>query len=207
MQDYILVLYDSRHGSVKNLANQVGLGIEKQHLNARLRTVPRVSAVSEQTEDEIPENGDIYANLDDLKNCMGLVLGSPTHFGNMSASLKYFWDSTTPLWMSGRLIGKPAGVFTASASYHGGQESTLLSMMIPLLHHGMLITGLPYSHTQLSTTQTGGSPYGATHVSGINQQANLSADEKQLAFALGERIAILARQLGQKNQDVTIHPL
>ncbi len=193
---YILILYDSRHGSVRNLAQQIARGVDSHpQLEARIRCVPRVSTVCEQLEDEIPASGDVYVSAEDLQNCQGLILGSPTHFGNMSANLKYFLDSTTPLWLSASLSGKPAAVFTASASLHGGQESTLLSMMLPLLHHGMIICGIPYQHAQLTTTTTGGSPYGATHFAGMDNNNQLSEDEKKLAFALGQRMAQLAFKL------------
>ena len=188
---YILVLYYSRHGHVKMLADQIALGIESTGLEARLRTVPAVSTICEATEEDIPASGDIFCTEDDLANCSGLLLGSPTRFGNMAAPLKYFLDSTAGLWMNGALVDKPAGAFTSTSSLHGGQEATLLSMMIPLLHHGMVLAGIPYSEPALTTTKSGGTPYGATHV----QSESLSEEEIQLCQAQGKRIAILASKL------------
>lgn len=195
---YILVLYYSRTGSTANLARYIARGIENINgIEARLRTVPAVSTTCEATEPSIPENGAPYASLEDLKNCAGLVLGSPTRFGNMAAPLKYFIDSTSSLWLTGDLVGKPACVFSSTASMHGGQEATLLSMMIPLLHHGMLLLGVPYTEPALSTTQTGGTPYGVTHLSGPNNNINPSQDEITLAKHLGERIASVALKLNK----------
>ncbi len=191
---FVLVLYYSRHGSVEAMAREVALGVEMTGLEARLRTVPAVSATSEASEDAIPASGPLYCTLEELQACAGLVLGSPTRFGNMAAPLKYFLDGTSSLWLNGGLIGKPAGVFTSTASLHGGQESTLLSMMLPLLHHGMVLAGLPYSHPQLNTTRGGGTPYGASHHAGTNRQP-LSQDESALCRALGSRVAELARKL------------
>lgn len=188
---YILVLYYSRNGHVKTLAEEIAQGVEAGGMEARLRTVPAVSTVCQATEEDIPDSGDIYCSEDDLVNCSGLLLGSPTRFGNMAAPLKYFIDGTAGLWMNGNLIDKPAGVFTSTSSMHGGQESTLLSMMIPLLHQGMLISGIPYSEASLHSTTSGGTPYGASHL----QSDNLSADEKNLCRAQGKRIAQLANQL------------
>jgi NAD(P)H dehydrogenase (quinone) len=188
---YILVLYYSRNGHVKKLAEEIALGVEAGGMEARLRTVPAVSTVCEATEDDIPDSGDIYCSEEDLVNCSGLLLGSPTRFGNMAAPLKYFIDGTAGLWMNGNLIDKPAGVFTSTSSLHGGQESTLLSMMIPLLHQGMLISGIPYSEQSLHSTSSGGTPYGASHL----QSDSLSTDEKNLCRAQGKRIAQLANQL------------
>ena len=188
---YILVLYYSRNGHVKKLAEEIALGVEAGGMEARLRTVPAVSTVCEATEDDIPDSGDIYCSEEDLVNCSGLLLGSPTRFGNMAAPLKYFIDGTAGLWMNGNLIDKPAGVFTSTSSLHGGQESTLLSMMIPLLHQGMLISGIPYSEQSLHSTSSGGTPYGASHL----QSDSLSTDEKNLCRAQGKRIAQLASQL------------
>jgi len=188
---YILVLYYSRHGHVKMLADQIALGIENAGLEARLRTVPAVSTVCESTEEDIPASGDIYCTDDDIANCSGLLLGSPTRFGNMAAPLKYFLDGTAGLWMNGALVDKPAGAFTSTSSLHGGQESTLLTMMIPLLHHGMVLAGIPYSESALTTTKSGGTPYGATHV----QSESLTEEEIQLCQAQGKRIAILASKL------------
>jgi NAD(P)H dehydrogenase (quinone) len=188
---YILVLYYSRNGHVKMLADQLALGIESAGMEARLRTVPAVSTVCEATEDSIPASGDIYCSDDDLSNCAGLLLGSPTRFGNMAAPLKYFLDGTAGLWMNGALINKPAGAFTSTSSLHGGQESTLLTMMVPLLHQGMVFAGVPYSEAALSATKSGGTPYGATHIEGDN----LSAEEIQICQAQGKRIAVLATKL------------
>jgi NAD(P)H dehydrogenase (quinone) len=190
----ILVLYYSRSGTTTQMANHVARGVESvTGIEAIIRTVPDVSANCEQTSDSIPEQGPPYAILDDLKNCAGLALGSPTHFGNMAAALKYFIDSSTELWLSSSLSGKPAGVFTSSGSMHGGQESTLLSMMLPLLHHGMLITGLPYKESALRETTSGGTPYGPSNCS--HNSVGLSEDEKTLCQALGKRLAMFALRL------------
>jgi NAD(P)H dehydrogenase (quinone) len=192
----ILVLYYSRYGAISEMARLIARGIEEvPGMTARLRTVPKVSSVCETTEEEIPDEGAPYAELTDIKECDGLALGSPCHFGNMAAPLKYFLDSTSPLWLSGSLIGKPAGVFTSSSSLHGGQESTLLSMMLPLLHHGMLLCGIPYSENGLLHTTGGGSPYGASHHAGAKNNLPLSEEEKQLCIALGRRLATTARLL------------
>ncbi len=192
----ILVLYYSRHGAIAEMARLIARGIEEiPGMSARLRSVPEVSAVCEATEEDVPETGAPYADADDLKECIGLAMGSPCHFGNMAAPLKYFLDSTTPQWLSGALIGKPAAVFTSSSSLHGGQESTLLSMMLPLLHHGMLICGIPYSETELLHTRGGGTPYGASHHSGAENNLPLSDEEKQLCIALGRRLATTANSL------------
>lgn len=186
----ILVLYYSRSGNVAQMAQQIARGIEEvPGMVARVRTVPAVSAVCEATEDSIPANGPPYATTDDLRECAGLALGSPTRFGNMTAALKYFLDSTGALWLSGALIGKPAVVFTSTASLHGGQETTLTSMMLPLLHHGMLLVGLPYSEPDLTSTTTGGTPYGASHLAGPDSNLALSEEEKRLCRALGQRLA------------------
>ena len=165
-EPYVLVLYYSRHGATREMARHIAQGVERAGLEARLRTVPAVSADCEATAPDIPERGDLYASLDDLAGCAGLVLGSPTRFGNMAAAMKYFLDGTTALWLNGALIDKPAAVFTSTGSLHGGQESTLLTMMLPLLHHGMVMVGLPYSEPALSATRTGGTPYGASHWAG-----------------------------------------
>ncbi|CAB3715549.1 NAD(P)H:quinone oxidoreductase [Trinickia soli] len=196
----ILVLYYSRHGATRDLALAIAQGVDSvAGMQARVRTVPAVSAVSEATAPAIPADGPPYAELRDLEECAGLALGSPTRFGNMAASLKYFLDGTTPQWMSGALSGKPACVFTSTSSLHGGQESTLLSMMLPLLHHGMLMLGIPYTESTLATTQTGGTPYGASHVSGAGaRESVLSADEKTLAVALGARLARTAALLASR---------
>ena len=192
----ILILYYSRHGATKELAQLIARGVEKvSQMQARLRTVPEISTVCEKVADEIPEQGAIYVSNQDLKECCGLILGSPTRFGNMASPLKYFIDNTSSQWLAGALSGKPAAVFTSSSSLHGGQESTLLSMMIPLLHHGMLIMGIPYSESALSSTTTGGTPYGASHVSGTQNDQPISDEEKQLALALGTRIAKVAKKL------------
>jgi NAD(P)H dehydrogenase (quinone) len=197
-QPYILILYYSRNGHVKMLAEQLAQGVEMAGMEARLRTVPSVSAEVEATAESIPEKGDLYCTQEDLANCNGLLLGSPTRFGNMAAPLKYFLDNTGSLWASGALIDKPAGVFTSSSSIHGGQETTLLSMMIPLIHHGMLIAGIPYSESALSSTQKGGTPYGASHVE-ANQ---LTSDEQAICQSQGKRIASLALQLLNNSQKV-----
>jgi NAD(P)H dehydrogenase (quinone) len=192
----ILVLYYSRQGSTRKLAEAIAQGIESvAGCEARLRTVPAVSTVAEATEATIPETGAPYVELADLEQCAGLALGSPTRFGNMAAPLKYFLDTTSALWLSGALVGKPACVFTSTGSLHGGQESTLLSMMLPLMHHGMLIVGLPYTEAALMTTTTGGTPYGASHWSGVTGDHSLSADSRALAVALGKRLALTAKKL------------
>lgn len=194
-EPYILVLYYSRHGATAEMARQIARGVELGGLEARLRTVPSVSADCEAVAPEIPAEGAPYASLDDLKNCAGLALGSPTRFGNMAAPLKYFLDGTSGLWLTGALVGKPAGVFTSTASLHGGQESTLLSMMLPLLHHGMLITGLPYSESALLETRGGGTPYGASHHAGNDGKRALDEHETALCRALGQRLAQTAAKL------------
>jgi len=189
----ILVLYYSRYGATAEMAQRIARGIESvPGCQARLRTVPAVSTVCEATADEIPPEGPPYATLNDLQECAGLVLGSPTRFGNMAAPLKYFIDSSSSLWLSGALAGKPAAVFTSTSSLHGGQETTLLTMMLPLLHHGMLIMGLPYSESELLTTQSGGTPYGPSHTAGTDSKRPLSAEEQHLCSALGKRIATVA---------------
>ncbi len=194
----ILVLYYSRGGNVANMAHQVARGIGEAGCTARLRTVPAISSVCEATEDTIPKDGPPYASKDDLLECDGLVLGSPTRFGNMAAPLKYFLDSTGDLWLSSRLAGKPAAVFTSTGTLHGGQESTLLTMMLPLLHHGMIIMGLPYSETALVHTQGGGTPYGASHYSRMDNKREVDEHEKQLCVALGRRVAETALRLSRK---------
>lgn len=192
----ILVLYYSRHGATLELAQLVCRGVEEvDGMQSRLRTVPELSTVCEATADSIPSHGAPYAETDDLKQCSGLVMGSPTRFGNMAAPLKYFIDSTSALWLASGLSGKPAGVFTSASSMHGGQETTLLSMMLPLLHHGMLLVGLPYSESALINTQTGGTPYGASHLAGAKNNLPVSSEEKQLAIALGRRVAETAKKL------------
>lgn len=195
MQD-ILVLYYSQHGATRELARLIARGIESvPGAQARLRTVPKVSTVCEASAPAVPDSGAPYVERQDLVECIGLALGSPTRFGNMAAAVKYFLDSTTPEWMQGALAGKPACVFTSTASQHGGQESTLLSMMLPLLHHGMVLVGLPYSEAELSSTQTGGTPYGVSHVAGAQNDRPISAEEKQLAIAQGKRLAEMALRL------------
>ena len=192
----ILVLYYSQSGHVLCMAEHIARGIETvDGCSAKLRTVPAISTVCEAVEDTIPDHGHLYANNDDLKLCDGLVLGSPTRFGNMAAPLKYFIDKTSDVWLSGSLIDKPAAVFTSTGSLHGGQESTLLSMMLPLMHHGMFIMGLPYSESTLMTTMDGGTPYGASHLAGSNNDRPLSDNETQLCRALGKRIALTAKAL------------
>lgn len=194
--DEILVLYYSRHGAVRRMANLVARGVESGgSVQARLRTVPRVSTVVEASEDPVPASGDPYVEHRDLHECIGLALGSPTRFGNMAAPLKYFLDSTAPLWPSGVLSGKPAAVFTSTGTQHGGQESTLLSMMLPLLHHGMLLVGLPYTEAGLYRTRSGGTPYGASHVAGLQNELPVSDDEAELCIALGRRLADTALKL------------
>lgn len=189
----VLVLYYSRKGSVHALAELVARGVERvPGVSARLRTVPAVSTVCEATEDEVPADGPPYVALDDLEACIGLALGSPTRFGNMAAPMKYFLDGTIGPWVNGALAGKPACVFTSSGSHHGGQETTLVSMMLPLMHHGMVMVGLPYSERALSNTTTGGTPYGVSHVAGHDGDPVLSEDEKALALAQGERLARMA---------------
>ena len=192
----ILILYYSRHGAVANMAKQCARGVDEvEGMQACLRTVPLVSAECEQVSASIPDQGAPYVTLNDLQQCAGLLLGSPAYFGNMAASLKYFIDSTSSLWMSNQLVNKPAAVFTSSAGLHTGQESALLSMMLPLLHHGMVLVGLPYTETDLHKTQSGGTPYGASHVSGLDNDPQLSAEEKQLCRALGKRVALVASKM------------
>jgi NAD(P)H dehydrogenase (quinone) len=193
---YVLVLYYSRHGATATLARHQARGVEEvAGMEARIRTVPAVSATCEATEATIPDTGAIYCGEADLAGCAGLLLGSPTRFGNMAAPMKYFIDGTSSLWLSGTLAGKPAGVFSSTASLHGGQETTLVSMMLPLLHHGMLITGIPYTEAGLLQTDAGGTPYGATHVAGSDNDRGVTAIEAQLAHAQGRRVAEIARRL------------
>ncbi len=195
MQD-ILVLYYSLHGSTARLAEQVARGINSvEGCRARVRTVPPVTTKTGGTLPPVPDSGPPYATTDDLEACAGLVMGSPTRFGNMAAALKYFLDGTAGAWLSGALSGKPAGVFTSTSSLHGGQESTLLTMAVPLLHHGMLLVGVPYSEAALSTTTTGGTPYGASHLARKQDDTELSDDESAIAFALGRRVAATAVRL------------
>lgn len=192
----ILILYYSANGKVADMARQVARGVEQvRGMSARIRTVPRVSALSEATAGSIPDSGPPYASLDDLCECAGLALGSPTRFGNMAAALKYFLDGTSAEWLSGALAGKPASVFTSSGSMHGGQEATLLSMMLPLFHHGMLLVGIPYSEPGLMRTTGGGTPYGASHVAGERGERPMTRDEKELCVAMGRRLARTAAAL------------
>lgn len=192
----ILVLYYTQGGAVREMAQTIARGIESVNgAKARIRTVPKVSSNCEATESEVPEKGSPYVELQDLEDCKGLALGSPTRFGNMAAPMKYFLDGTTSMWLKGALIGKPAAVFTSSGSMHGGNETTLLTMMLPLMHHGMLILGIPYSEPALGSTTTGGTPYGASHVGGAMDDKPLSEDEKKLCFALGKRLAETAMKL------------
>ena len=197
----ILVLYYSRNGSVAQMARRVARGVESvKGVAARLRTVPPVSAETERPRaPDVPADGPPFAVHRDLTECAGLILGSPTRFGNMAAPLKYFLDGTSALWLSGALVGKPAAVFTSTGTMHGGQESTLLSMMLPLLHHGMLLAGVPYTEAELSSTTSGGTPYGASHVAGTGTAPRpLTAHEEQLCFVLGKRVAALALKLAEK---------
>ena len=190
---YILVLYYSRYGSVKHMAQHIARGIESvSGMEARIRTVPAVSPTTEATEPAIPYAGAPYATLDDLKYCSGLALGSPTRFGNMAAPMKYFIDQTSSLWLSGNLVNKPAVLFSSTSSLHGGQETTLLSMMLPLLHLGFVILGIPYTEPDLTTTQSGGTPYGATHHAGAEGKKPFTEEEQRLCFALGKRLADMA---------------
>jgi len=187
---YVLVLYYSRHGATATLASHVARGVEQvAGMEARLRTVPPVSAAHEGEAEAIPESGPLYCEIEDLRDCAGLVLGSPTRFGNMAAPMKYFIDQTSSLWLSGAMIDKPAAVFTSTSSLHGGQESTLLSMMLPLLHHGMAVLGLPYSEAGLMSSTSGGTPYGASHWAGQANDRDPDAAELQLCRALGQRVA------------------
>ena len=196
MSHEILVLYYSRHGAVRQMAQLVARGIgEVQGAGARVRTVPPVSPVSEATAPAVPDSGAPYVELADLQECAGLALGSPTRFGNMAAPLKHFLDTTSALWLNGALAGKPAALFTSTSTVHGGQESTLLSMMLPLLHHGMVIVGIPYTEPDLTATRTGGTPYGASHTAGVQSDQPLSEHEKRLCVALGRRLAGIAVKL------------
>jgi len=195
MHTNVLILFYSRYGATAKMANLIASGVEQAQVDVILRTVPPVSTVCEATQDSIPTSGAPYVSLDDLQNCDALILGSPTRFGNMAAPLKYFLDSTSNLWLAGKLAGKPAAVFTSTSSLHGGQESTLLSMMLPLLHHGMVLMGIPYSETDLNKTRTGGTPYGASHLAGIESDLPLSEEEERLCRSLGNRVAMMAAQL------------
>lgn len=193
----ILILYYSRTGAVAQLARQVARGVEEAGATARLRTVPPVTAVTQSQAPAVPDDGPPYIEKKDLAECAGVLIGSPTRFGNMAAPLKHFLDSLGAEWVSGTLVGKPAGVFTSTSTMHGGQESTLLSMMLPLLHHGAVIVGIPFTEPLLNSTTSGGTPYGASHVSGVDGVRSLSKDEKQLARALGKRVADIAIRLAR----------
>lgn len=194
----ILILYYSRHGSVAQLARYVARGVEEvDGMRARLRSVPPVAAVTHVAQPPVPEEGAPYASIADLRECSGLILGSPTRFGSMAAPLKHFLDGTAAEWVSGTLSGKPAGVFTSTGTMHGGQESTLLSMMLPLLHHGMLLVGIPFTEDALNATASGGTPYGASHVAGVDGESPISDDERSLARALGRRVAGIAAKLAR----------
>ena len=195
-QPYVLVLYYSRHGAVAQLAQHIARGVAQvTGMEARLRTVPPVSTTCEAVDPAVPDDGAPYVSLDDLRGCAGLALGSPTRFGNMAAPMKYFLDGTAPLWLSGELVGKPASVFSSTSSMHGGQESTLLSMMLPLIHQGMMLLGLPYTEPALNATERGGTPYGATHVTGTSGNNALTPDEIALAKCQGARVARIALKL------------
>jgi len=195
----ILILYYSRNGSVAQLARAIARGVEEvEGVGARLRQVPSVAPVTQTAQPAVPDEGAPYAELRDLHDCAGLIIGSPTRFGNMAAPMKHFLDSTSAEWVSGALVGKPCAVFTSTSSMHGGQESTLLSMMLPLLHHGMLVVGIPFTEPAINTTTTGGTPYGASHVAGVNRDRPISDDERTLARALGRRVADVARRLAVK---------
>ena len=201
---YVLVLYYSKYGTTREMARQIAQGIEQAGITARIRSVPEIASVTTQIEPSIPAMGELYCSLDDLADCAGLALGSPTRFGNMAAAMKYFWDQTATLWLSGALQGKPASVFTSTGTMHGGHEATLLTMMIPLLHHGMLLLGIPYAEAALSSTQRGGTPYGAGHISGASHDQPMSADEKKLCIAQGKRLGYLVLQL-QAGQAINTH--
>ncbi|MES2141445.1 MAG: NAD(P)H:quinone oxidoreductase [Pseudomonadota bacterium] len=193
---YVLILYYSRYGAVKGMANEIARGVEEiTGIEARVRTVPNISTVCEATESEIPAQGPPYATLEDVRDCAGLIVGSPTRFGNMAAPLKHFIDSLSGLWFSGALVNKPAGFFSSTSSLHGGQETTLISMMLPLIHLGAIVVGVPYTESDLSTTQTGGTPYGPTHMAGKDSKNPLSDEEKRLCKALGKRIGNIALKL------------
>lgn len=198
----VLILYYSRNGATAKMARKIAHGVEEvSAVNAKIRTVPPVSATCEAVTDSIPQSGAPYASLQDLSDCSALILGSPTRFGNMAAPLKYFLDQTSSLWLSGALAGKPAAVFTSTGSLHGGQESTLLSMMLPLLHHGMMILGLPFTEAALLATRTGGTPYGPSHQAGSDGSMPLSEDEIRLCRALGKRVAQAAKRLDSSSDD------
>ncbi|MBV1909131.1 MAG: NAD(P)H:quinone oxidoreductase [Kangiellaceae bacterium] len=195
---YLLVLYYSSGGRTRDLAHLIAKGIESEGVEALIRAVPKVSANNESTESVVPDEGDCYATIEELENSLGLAVGSPTRFGNMAAPLKYFIDQTSNCWMNGKLASKPVSFFTSSSSLHGGQESTLLSMMIPFLHHGMLVVGLPYSEVELLRTQSGGTPYGVSHWDGEGNNNQISQSEQSLALAQGKRLAVLAQKLNRE---------
>lgn len=195
MNPYILILFYSRYGAVAEMAKLIARGVEEGGFESKLRTVPKVSPVNEAVEPSIPEDGALFVTKEELSQCSGLILGSPTRFGNMAAPLKYFLDSTSDLWMSGALTGKPAAVFTSTATMHGGQESTLISMMLPLIHHGMVMVGVPYTEKSLIDTLSGGTPYGPSHVSGMGENRPLTAHEKNICKHLGNRMASIAKKL------------
>ena len=196
MQPYVLVLYYSKYGSTKEMAHLIANGVEAADVAVKIRTVPNLATVVTEAQASIPEDGDIYCTLDDLQNCAGLALGSPTRFGNMASEMKYFWDQTTSLWLNGALHNKPACVFTSSGSMHGGQESTLLTMLPPLFHHGMMMMALTNANPALSNTKSGGTPYGASHVSGPLHDLGLSQDEKILCEEQGKRLGDIVKKLG-----------
>ncbi|MDD5364108.1 MAG: NAD(P)H:quinone oxidoreductase [Gallionellaceae bacterium] len=194
----ILILYYSLHGSVKQLAAHIAHGVESvPGVRARLRTVPKVVSEADGPAKLVPDEGAPYVTLKDLQECAGLALGSPTRFGNMAAAMKYFWDGTSSLWLAGALAGKPASVFTSTASLHGGQETTLISMMLPLMHHGMVIVGLPYTNPELTATRSGGTPYGVSHFAGADGRQPVTEEERRLAYAQGRRLAEIAVKLGE----------
>lgn len=192
---YILVLYDTNHGRTKELAYAIAEGVMNTGEMVKIRRVPKVSSVAEQVASGIPDEGDLYCTAEELSRCIGLAVGSPTHFGNMSASMKYFWDNTVTSWLAGSLQGKPACVFTSSGTMHGGNEATLLTMMVPFLHHGMIMVGLPYANMELNRTSRGGTPYGVSSVSGTTHEFAMTADERVLAIAQGTRLANIAKKL------------
>jgi NAD(P)H dehydrogenase (quinone) len=193
---YVLVLYYSRYGSVKQMAQYIARGVESvPGVEAKIRTVPAVSPTTEATAPSVPESGAPYATMEELKNCAGFAMGSPTRFGNMAAPMKYFLDQASSLWLGGNLVNKPAAVFSSSSSLHGGQETTLLSMMLPLFHLGFVVLGIPYTEPDLHTTQTGGTPYGASHHASVDRKNSVSEEEQRLCFALGKRLAEMAKKL------------
>lgn len=195
-QPYILVLYYSRYGATAKMAQLMGRGIEQvSGMQARIRTVPAVSPNTEATQAAVPDSGAVYCSEDDLRHCAGLLIGSPTRFGNMAAPLKYFLDNTGGMWVAGDLVNKPVGVFTSTSTLHGGQESTLLSMVLPLLHHGMIYCGIPFTEKALNTTRSGGTPYGASHYAGSDGKNPISAEESELCIAQGKRLAVIASKL------------